>query len=293
MMSSQLNSCRSLRLEYFPFIWLLLLPIRIYLRFFPIQHGKGLLLKYCVVPLMPPRNASYQLSVSGNGMVCLLYRETLGLSSLLYGTFEKAELEFVSRYLKPGDIAFDIGANVGIFSVVIGIATGQKGRVVAVEPVPFNTQRLRYNLDLNGLRNVQILPVALGSCEDLLDINIAEDAAYHSFGAVEGPFHAVSNLTVSVRKLDHIWHEMGKPQVDLLKIDVEGMEDDVLSGGMECLKSCKPVVLVEANNADELERLKKRFFSIGFLCLKPHSFVAHNYLFYAPNLADNIRACLN
>ena len=108
-----------IRERLFPLIWLLLYPVRLYLRRFPIQRGKGILLRRVIMPLLPRAEAEFDLPVPpGAARVGVRYRETLGLSSLLYGTFELAELNFVSQYLRPGERAIDIGANVGIFSVV-------------------------------------------------------------------------------------------------------------------------------------------------------------------------------
>jgi len=263
-----------------------------YLRYFPIQRGKGMLLRHGVLPWLPPAGVEYELPLPGNGTIRLQYRETLGLSSLLYGTFENAELKFVGRYLKPGDCAFDIGANVGVFSVVLGRATASHGCVLAFEPVPANATRLKQNLERNQLPNVQVHPIALGSSEAELEIHLAGDSAYHSFGPVEKPFRSLHVLPVRVRRLDDVWHELGRPNVAFLKIDVEGAEDDVLAGGLECLASCQPVVLIEANTTEHLMRLKKRFFSLNFINFKPATFVTHNYLFHPPGLKEKILAAL-
>lgn len=291
-MGTNTLTLKNLRLQFFSLIWVLLLPLRIYLKYFPIQRGKGILLRNVVLPCLPPVGAEYDLTLPGDAVVRLQYRETLGLSSLLYGTFEKAELNFASRFLKSGDHAFDIGANIGIFSVVMGQATARTGCVIAFEPVPANTERLKLNLERNHLKNVKLQPIALGRNEANLEIHLAEDAAYHSFGVVEKHFRSSQVLTVRVRRLDDVWREIGAPKVALIKIDVEGSEDDVLQGGMECLTSCKPIVLIEANTQDHLSYLQKRFFELNFICFKPDNFVSHNYLFHPAGSEEKILAAL-
>lgn len=286
------SSKRSLRKRFFPQIWALLYPLRVYLRYFPIQPGKGWLLRHGLVPFLPPTGTEYELRLPVRGSVRLQYRETLGLSSLLYGTFEKAELEFVGSYLKPGDAVFDIGANVGMFSAVMGLATTGSGRVTAFEPVPSNVARLEQNLERNQLTNVDIRAIALGSSDTELEIHLAVDAAYHSFGPIEKPFRSVRCLKVPVRRLDNVWHEIGTPAVRFVKIDVEGAEEEILKGAKEFLTACRPVVLIEANSAEHLRRLKQQFDDLGFDCFKPTTFVAHNYLFYAPEAKEAIRAVL-
>ena len=281
---------KSLRTRFFPLIWALLSPLRLYLKHFPVQPGKGWLLRYGLIPLLPPAGTEYELLLPVRGAVHLQFRETLGLSSLLYGTFEKAELEFVGRYLKPGDVAFDIGANIGVFSAVIGLATAGGGRAIAFEPVPSNAARLKENLERNKLINVDIQTIALGSSEAELEIHLAEDAAYHSFGPIEKPFRSVRTLKVPVRRLDNVWREIGAPAVRFVKIDVEGAEEEVLKGAQEFLTTCRPVVLIEANSSEYLERLLQQFRLLGFDCFKPRAFVPHNYLFLAPEAKEAIRA---
>ena len=83
---NQLDNTHSNRRErLFPLIWSLLLPIRLYLSSFPVQRGKGILLRHVVTPLLPPPGAEFELRLPGEVRIALRYRETLGLSSLLYG----------------------------------------------------------------------------------------------------------------------------------------------------------------------------------------------------------------
>lgn len=291
-MDNNSNYLTELRLQYFPIIWILLLPFRIYLRYFPIQRGKGLILRHIINPILPSKNASYQLELPAGGVVCLKYRETLGISSLIYGTFESSELNFVSRFLSQGSSAFDIGANVGIFTVTMGIAVGETGKVISFEPVPSNIDRLNENIEINHLRNVEVRSVALGNIGGDLKINLAEDAAYHSLGPVEKPFKAVETITIPVRRLDDIWSELGEFKIDLIKIDVEGAESDVLYGAELFLKKCRPVILIEANTEKYLKKLSHQLESFGYVCLKPPNFVTQNFLFHTIENKDAVLKAL-
>lgn len=282
----------SWRERLFPLSWGLLYPIRLYLRYFPVQRGKGILLRHILTPLLPPAGAEFDLLVPGEAKVWLSYRETVGLSSLLYGTFEKAELNFVSRYVRQGDTAFDIGANVGIFSVVLGAAVGKSGHVVAIEPVSENVARLKKNLAKNDLDNVNVMPVAFGAAEGRLLLNLASDAAYHSLGAVEKTFRADEEVFVEVRRLDDVWREMGCPVVSFVKMDVEGAESDVLRGATAFLEACRPVLLIEANTKGQLEELRVRLGAFGYVHIHPQGFVPHNHVFYCEFSAKRLSAVL-
>lgn len=282
----------SRRERWFPLIWVLLYPVRLYLRYFPVQRGKGIVLRHILTPLLPPAGAEFDLPVPGEAMVSLSYRETLGLSSLLYGTFEKAELGFVSRYVRQGDTVFDIGANVGIFSVVLGTAAGKSGHVIAIEPVFENVSRLKKNLAKNDLENVNVMPLALGAAEGKLLLHLASDAAYHSLGAVEKAFRGDEEVFVEVRRLDDVWTEMGCPVVSFVKMDVEGAESDVLRGATAFLHACCPVLLIEANTKSQLEDLRVRLGVFGYAHLHPQGFVPHNHVFYCESSAKRLSAVL-
>lgn len=270
------------RARLFPLIWALLYPVRLYLRKFPIQRGKGILLRRIVTPLLPPADTEFDLAVPGAAWVSLRYRETLGLSSLLYGTFELAELTFVSRYLRSGEMAMDIGANVGIFSVVMGTAVGASGRVIAFEPVPANIVRLGANLRKNGLSNVQVSPLALGISDGQMMLCMATDPAYPSLRKVQGDFGNGIDVPVQVRSLDGVWEELGRPNIAFVKMDIEGAEVDVLRGASRFLLTCRPTLLVEANSVEELDALRGQLCNLGYRHVRPEGFVPMNHLFIFP-----------
>lgn len=282
----------SRRERWFPQIWVLLYPLRLYLRYFPVHRGKGIVLRHILTPLLPPAGAEFDLQVPGGAKLSLRYRETLGLSSLLYGTFEKAELNFVSRYVRQGDTAFDIGANVGIFSVVLGTAVGKTGHVVAFEPVSENVARLKKNLKKNDLDNINAIPLALGAADGRMVLHMAKDAAYHSLGPVEKAFRADGEVFVGVRRLDDVWMEMGCPVVSFAKIDVEGGESDVLRGAEAFLKACLPVLLIEANTKAHLDELRVQLGALGYAHSHPDGFAPHNHLFYCGVGAERLFAAL-
>ena len=273
-----------LRERMFPLIWLLLYPVRLYLRWFPIQRGKGIFLRQIIMPLLPRASAEFDLPVPpGNVRVGLRYRETLGLSSLLNGTFELAELNFVSHYLRPGDKAMDIGANVGIFSVVMGASVGAHGAVFAFEPVASNVLRLEKNLHKNSLGNVSVFSVALGAADGQMRMHMATDPAYPSFGEVQGGFGSGAEELIQVRSLDGVWEELGCPNIALVKIDVEGSELDVMCGATGFLTTCSPTLLIEANSEKELDSLKEQLCGLGYRHIRPEGFAPMNHIFIYPS----------
>lgn len=125
------------------------------------------------------------------------------------------------RHLRPGDLFLDVGANVGVYSIL----TSELGaRVVAVEPDPPSITRLRENLDLNDLGTVVVLPVALGSASGTAAL-VSNDV-FSRIGS--GP----DCVDVAVTTLDEV---LGDGYAAGVKIDVEGFERQVLEGAGRAL----------------------------------------------------------
>ena len=276
---------RSWRERLFPVIWGLLLPIRYYLKFFPLQRGKGILLRHVVTPLLPPLEVEFELGLPEKAKIALRYRDTLGLSSLLYGTFELAELEYVRHYLRAGDEVMDIGANVGIFSVLMGVALGRTGRTYSFEPAPANVRRLKRNLERTGLDKAQVFPCALGEADGRMTLHLATDPAYPSLVEVQSGLGDGTGVAVEVRRLDGVWEEAGRPRIAFVKMDVEGAEAAVIRGASRFLADCHPTMLVEANSPAELEVLRGLLAPYGYEARQPEGFAPHNYVFSHPATA--------
>lgn len=260
-------------------IWALAAPVRAYVRRFPIQRGKGLLVRRVLLPILPADPAYFVASLPGGGRVQLHPRETLGFATLLYGGFETAEIACAIELATPGTIAFDVGANVGLFTVALGRVIGHHGCVVAVEPDHANVIRLVGNLDLNGIGNVRVVQAVAGDREDLVELKVADDRAYNSVVRIEGKHHAVSTASVQSVRLDAVWEDLGRPAVSIIKVDVEGAEAPVLRGGRQMLIQTAPAVLAEANDGAHLALLRSELEPLGYRLMTWPGFQRWNHLF--------------
>ena len=170
------------------------------------------------------------------------------------GGFERAETEFAIEQARPGTVAIDVGANVGMFTVPLALAVGPSGRVLTIEPSPENVERLERNLDLNSLENVVVEPIAVGDKAGRLVLQLASDPGFHSTAEVAEPRGIEENLTVRAETLDQVWLRAHAPAVSFIKIDTEGSEDAVLRGAEQILRACQPVLLVEAKGDNAASR---------------------------------------
>jgi FkbM family methyltransferase len=150
--------------------------------------------------------------------------------------------------IRSGDTIVDVGANVGIWTLGAARRAGKHGRAVAFEPVVDNVRRLKRNLMLNGLENVQ--------CEQRVVSDVVGRVTFYqprgghsglgSLSArdeVDLPIEAVSTT------LDQYCAEAGVGRIDFLKVDVEGAELAVFSGAAGTLSSPDaPAIMFEAND---------------------------------------------
>lgn len=268
----------SIAVDVNPLLWSLLAPVRWYVRRFPLVRGKGVLVRQLIVPALPA-DGSFLATIYGGGRVRLRYRETLGLSTILYGSFEQAELEYLCKRVVSGMTAIDVGANVGLYSVALGHAVGPQGRVLAIEPLPENVDRLRDNLGRNGLVNVRVYHCAVADVEGELALRLADDPAYASIGEVGESRATGEVIRVRVMTLDEIWRSAGAPPVVAIKLDIEGGEMTALGGARELLVTSHPLILIEAHSVSEIAALTALLAPLGYQYSHPSGFLPWNHIF--------------
>jgi FkbM family methyltransferase len=163
--------------------------------------------------------------------------------------FEESETRLLSRLAKPGMRVFDVGANIGLYTVLLGKLVGPTGRVWSFEPFPPVMNYLRQNVKLNQLNNVILVEKAVAENEGTVDFHVFSEGSdvYNSLGAANRPaeqLHAVRRIPVPVTTLDAIADESGIETIDLLKIDVEGAEELVLKGAEQIIRRSPNVQIV-------------------------------------------------
>ena len=176
---------------------------------------------------------------------------------ILFTDFEP----YVKHVFKPrkGDIVFDIGAHLGLYTLAAANSVGREGMVVAFEPDDENFHLLQRNVRLNGFENVKLVKAALGKeeCEKLFCCNI--DPMNSS---LVWTFDVRSTRKIQVMTLDEVVENSKLHHIDWIKIDVEGGEMDVLEGGKKAFTYLVDNVIIETNDEKALRFLKRRKFRI-------------------------------
>ncbi len=164
--------------------------------------------------------------------------------SFALGTYERHIVRELHRVLRPGDVAYDVGANAGYLSLVMARRVGPAGRVVAFEADPRNAAALAANIALNGLRNIALVPKAVSDASGSVTFASFD---YSLVGHIATPATPADArlLTVPAVALDDLFSQGQLPAPRCIKIDVEGAEDRVIAGAVDLIARARPVILAE------------------------------------------------
>ncbi|MGH9164685.1 MAG: FkbM family methyltransferase [Acidimicrobiales bacterium] len=176
-------------------------------------------------------------------------RRTAPIEALNFGAYEPAELAMVLSLVEPGATVYDIGANVGWYSLRIA-TTFPDVTVLAFEPVPATFATLAANIAANACANVTAHNLGFsdhnGTASFFVDASLAVNAslADHSTGAGPGSGSGSEEVTCTIRRLDDfVADTVGG--VDLIKCDVEGAELLVFRGGLSTIRHHRPAIVAE------------------------------------------------
>ena len=142
---------------------------------------------------------------------------------------EASEHEALGALVKSDTVFVDIGANIGTYSVFVGVRSGGNARILALEPHPRTFDKLVFNLRANGLNEALAWPVAAGPEQGR--INLWSDGGSnvgHSSVLKAGTSNAKISVTVDSAPLAQLVANADLSRIDILKIDIEGYEDRAL-----------------------------------------------------------------
>lgn len=169
------------------------------------------------------------------------------------GTYEPELQAALKALVRPGMVAYDVGANIGYISLQLALRVGDAGRVFAFEALPANVERLKRNLELNHLSNrVEALPNAVLDSERVVRFLVAPSGgmgkAEGSAGRQDVDYH--SAVEVDGVSLDGMVYGRGYPAPALVKMDIEGGEALALPGMRRLLAEARPVMLMELHGPE-------------------------------------------
>ena len=176
--------------------------------------------------------------------------EGIDFAIYLLGAFERSTQRQYGRILKPGDVALDIGANIGAHTLPISRLVGTTGYVHAFEPTAFAFAKLEANIARNDQLAERIKANQILLSDGGADTPPAALAASWPLGRRAGghPLHGGHDMTTTgaqVETLDCYMARENVARIDFIKLDVDGNECQVLRGGMQTLQRFRPPIILE------------------------------------------------
>ena len=173
-------------------------------------------------------------------------KNQLGL--ILYPN-ETSLQNFLKKKLTAGDIAFDIGSNIGYTSILASKLVGEKGRVYSIEPINDNFLILKKNIQLNKCKNIIAIKKAISNEEGEVEFLIPENGEELSMSSMVWNKKS-TNVRKQLAKAITIDNdtELGSLSPKTIKIDVEGAEGLAIEGMKKLITRCKPKIYLECSN---------------------------------------------
>lgn len=218
---------------------------RWYLRKFPLRDGKARLYGRLKDLLRPHANL-ITITLDRGFSLSLDLDDPEQNRLYFYGDYdERREADLISRVLDPGEVFWDVGANIGFFTLLAAACLKGKGLVVALEPAPAAWEQLQRNLRLNPWTNIVTLPVAASDREGTATLYFTPRGADGGANLYAALPKQSGSTSVPTLPLDTLRAREGLPYPHFLKVDVEGAEYAALQGARDILAAGRPLLLVE------------------------------------------------
>jgi FkbM family methyltransferase len=175
------------------------------------------------------------------------------------GSYEFKTQRAFARLVGSGDVVYDLGANVGFYTLLGARLAGDAGMVYSFEPLPRNLEYLRKHVEMNGFRNCRVIDAAVADFDGEMTLE-APTTAHLSVGG---------DLSVRVMRVDSLVARGEIRAPDVMKIDIEGSEVKALAGAVAIIETYRPRILLATHNRELHEEcvafLERRGYRIELL----------------------------
>ena len=177
----------------------------------------------------------------------------VGKAIFIYGECCGIERDFLNRLVRAGDIVIEVGANIGCHTVALAKSVGMNGRIYAFEPQRACHSLLEAQIALNQIENIYAYRRGAGRTKSKLWVPKINYGIVGNFGGVELSNSETANSEgVEIVTLDEMLRDS---PCALIKIDVEGMEEDVIRGGIDIINKNSPIIYVENDRPEKSKSL--------------------------------------
>jgi len=185
----------------------------------------------------------------------------VGRSLIEYGEYCEEEFRILQQMCGTGSFIAEVGANIGAHTVRMAKQVGISGRIIAFEPQPVVFQTLCATVALNSLMNVDCYPFALAEAEETARFPAIDYRVANNFGGISFETLPQGVIPIPVRRFDDSYLH---GRLDLLKLDVEGMELRVLKGTQQSIERFRPYIYLENDNRDKSPALINWLFEADY-----------------------------
>jgi FkbM family methyltransferase len=168
----------------------------------------------------------------------------------LLGTREIDLQRAFGLFVARGMTVYDVGANVGFYSIIAAHLAGPAGRVVAFDPLRQNAEMIEHNARLNHFTHISVHEIALGNDDGKAEFLVSKNPSWGRLKIAGRPAGVIAEEMVPVRCIDSLARD-GLSTADVMKIDVEGAEAEVLQGARQTLRSTRPILFIDLHGTNE------------------------------------------
>lgn len=180
-----------------------------------------------------------------------------GVHGCWLGSYELDKQKLFERTIQPGKVVYDLGANVGFYTLLSSVIVGASGKVYAFEPLPRNINYLRQHMKINQVENVQIIEAAISDKTGEVTFNEGADP---STGRIDGN----GAIYVKCVALDQLYASNEVLAPDFMKIDIEGGELLALQGARQIIEKHHPVIFLATHGNEVHVQCLKLLASFGY-----------------------------
>lgn len=185
----------------------------------------------------------------------------IGNSILNYGEYSSLETKLFKKFVKKGDTVIEVGSNIGVHTQELAYDVGNKGIVFAFEPQRVIFQTLCANIALNSITNVYTYNCAIGSENKKITISKLDYTKQNNFGGISIK-QVPDGEEIQQFTLDSFEKQISN--LKLIKVDVEGMEEEVLKGALKLIKKHQPILYLENDRVENSKTILQKLFSLEY-----------------------------
>ena len=234
-------------------------------------------------------NKQFNKQIKARNGLCLYNKndQYIGRSIETYGEFSQLEADMFNQICKNGDTVIEVGANIGAHTQLFSNLVGNKGKVLAFEPQRIVFQTLNANIALNSMTNVFTYQNALGKEEKTLFIPPINYENIGNFGGISIDGFKEGEPIKQV-PLDDFKEQI--QSLKLIKIDVEGMESEVIKGSQKIIEKFKPLLYIENDRQEKSQELIELIQSLNYKLYwhLPRLYNENNFFKNKTNIFGNI-----